>query len=117
LVGCNLVGRGRLWSVTGNRKKSGFRFGFGSNRHETENETENKTENETENTKKTIYKTEPEAKTEKRTFFENKFFKFGKSIIYVILFNKFYYFHTKNLLWQSNLHFSWLKFRLKVLKK
>ncbi len=37
-------------AVTGNRKKSFFRCGFGFNRHETENETEN--------TKKTIYKTE-----------------------------------------------------------
>jgi hypothetical protein len=54
-------------------KKSVFRFGFGSNRHETENETEN--------TKKPIYITETEiekTETEKRTFFENKFLKLGK---------------------------------------
>jgi hypothetical protein len=60
-------------------KKIGFSVRFRLNRHETENETEN--------TKKSIYKTEtetektekkPKPKPEKRSFFENKFFKCGK---------------------------------------
>ena len=104
-----------LLPVTGNRKKSVFRFGFGFNRHETENETEN--------TKKPIYKTETETeKTEKKTkpkpkkglFSKIKFLNVEKSFIYVFLFSKFYYFHTKNLLWQSILHFSCLKSKLIV---
>ena len=96
-------------------KKIGFSVRFRLNPHETENETEN--------TKKTIYKTETETeKTEKKTkpkpkkglFSKIKFLNVEKSFIYVFLFSKFYYFHTKNLLWQSILHFSCLKSKLKV---
>ena len=102
-------------------KKIGFSVRFRLNRHETENETEN--------TKKPIYKTETETeKTEKKTkpkpkkglFSKINFLNVEKSIIYVFLFSKFYYFHTKNLLWQSILHLVYctkLKLELKVLNK
>jgi hypothetical protein len=102
-------------------KKIGFSVRFRLNRYETENETEN--------TKKPIYKTETETeKTEKKTkpkpkkglFSKINFLNVEKSIINVFLFSKFYYFHTKNLLWQSILHLVYctkLKLELKVLNK
>jgi hypothetical protein len=69
-------------AVTGNRKKSVFRFGFGFNRH--------KTENETENTEKPIYKTETgtekndnKTKPKKGLFSKINFLNVEKSIIYV----------------------------------
>ena len=36
-----------------------------------------------------------------------------KKALFMLFFSKFYYFHTKNLLWQSILHFSLLKLKLK----
>ena len=102
-------------------KKIGFSVRFRLNRHETENETENtkkpiyKTETETEKTEK-----KPKPKPKKGLFSKINFLNVEKSIIYVFLFSKFYYFHTKNLLWQSILHLVYctkLKLELKVLNK